>query len=123
MPGGPTGSQEIVLSDRTLIIYSASEQKSAQANSVLINLDLAVRNTSGKAIKNLPAFFQLVGLEGDTFSYQYNSTDSFYGPIAAHVTDRGLIVFQVPAAAATKMSLLYRPEITKETAIIQLKIV
>ncbi len=123
VPGGPKGSQEVVLSDRTLIIYGASEQKSTQASSVLINLDLAVHNTSGKAIKNLPAFFQLVGMEGDTFSYQYNSTDTFYGSIAAHTTDRGLIVFQIPLAAGANVSLLYRPEIAKETAIIQLKIV
>ena len=122
VPGGPTGSQEIVLGDRTLIIYKVSKQKSATANSTLINLDLAVKNTSKKAIQNLAAFFQLVGPEGDTFSYQYNSTDTFYGPIAAYTTDRGLIVFQLPTAAATKLSLLYRPETAKETVIVQLKI-
>jgi hypothetical protein len=122
VPGGPAGSQEVVLGDRTLIIYSAIKQKSASANSALINLNLAIQNTSGKAIMNQSTFFQLIGPEGDTFAYQYNSSDDFYGTITAHATHRGLVVFQVPTAATSSMSLLYRPEVAKETVIVQLKI-
>ena len=123
VPGGKTGSQQIVLGDRTLIINSVSKQKGASANSTLINLNLTVRNTSDKAIMNQSTFFQLIGSEGDIFGYQYNSSDNFYGPIAAHATSSGTIVFQVPAAAATSsLRLLYRPEIATETAIILLKI-
>ncbi len=123
VPGGKAGSQQIVLGDRTLIINSVSKQKGASTNSTLINLDLAVQNTSNKAIMNQSTFFQLIGLEGDIFGYQYNSSDNFYGTIAAHTTRSGTIVFQVPTSAATPgLRLLYRPEIATEAAIILLKI-
>ena len=122
VPGGKAGSQRIVLGDRTLIINSASKQQGASANSTLINLDIAIQNTSDKAIMNQSTFFQLMGPEGDTFGYQYNSSDNFYGIIAAHTTRSGTIEFQVPTAATSSMHLLYRPEIAPETAIILLKI-
>jgi hypothetical protein len=122
LPGGKAGSQQIVLGDRTLIINSVSKQQGASPNSTLITLDLAVRNTSHKAIMNLSTFFQLIGPEGDTFGYQYNSSDNFYGTIAAHRTRRGTIMFQVPTAATSSLRLLYRPEIATETAIILVKI-
>ena len=122
VPGGKAGSQQIVLGDRTLIISRVSKQKGASTNSTLINLDLAVQNTSDKAIMNQPIFFQLMGPEGDIFGYQYNSSDNFYGTIAAHATRSGTIVFQVPTAATSSLRLLYRPEIATETAIILLKI-
>ena len=122
VPGGKAGSQQIVLGDRTLIINSVSKQKAASTNSTLIYLDLAVQNTSTKAIKNQSTFFLLTGSEGDTFGYQYNSSDNFYGTIAAHKTRRGTIVFQVPTAATSSLHLLYHPEIATETVIILLKI-
>ena len=122
VPGGKTGSQQIVLGDRTLIIYSVSKQKGASTNSTLINLDLAVQNTSAKTIMNQLTFFQLIGPEGDIFGYQYNSSDNFYGTIGAHTTRGGTIMFQVPTAATSSLRLLYRPEIATETAIILLKI-
>jgi hypothetical protein len=122
VPGGKAGSQQVVLADRTLIINRVSEQKGASTNSTLINLDLTVQNTSNKAIMNQLNFFQLMGPGGDTLAYQYNSSDNFYGPIAAHTTDSGTIMFQVPAAATASLHLLYRPEIATETAIILLKV-
>ncbi len=122
VPGGKAGSQQIVLGDRTLIINSVSKQKGASTNSTLINLDLAVQNTSDKAIMNQLTFFQLIGPEGDIFGYQYNSSDNFYGTIVAHTTRSGTIMFQVPTAATSSLHLLYRPEIATETAIILLKI-
>jgi hypothetical protein len=120
VPGGKPGSQQIVLGDRTLIINSASKQQGASTNVTLINLDLAVQNTSEKAIMNQSTFFQLMGSEGDTFGYQYNSSATFYGPIAPHTTRSGTIVFQVPTAATAGLRLLYRPELATETAIIWL---
>jgi len=122
VPGGKAGSQRIVLGDRTLIINRVSKQRGASPNSTLINLDLAVQNTSAKAIMNLSTFFRLIGPEGDTFGYQSNSSDNFYGTIAAHTTHSGTIVFQVPTAATSSLRLLYRPEIATETAIILVKI-
>jgi len=122
VPGGKAGSQRIVLGDRTMILNSVSKQKGAGADSTLITLDLAIQNTSDKAIMNQSTFFQLMGPEGDTFGSQFNSSDNFYGTIAAHTTRSGTIVFQVPTAATSSMHLLYRPEIAPETAIILLKI-
>ena len=122
VPGGKAGSQQVVLGDRTLIINSASKQKGVSRNFSLIYLDLAVQNSSDKAIMNQPTFFQLMGPEGDIFDYQYNSSDNFYGPLAAHTTRSGTIVFQVPTAAASSLRLLYRPEIATETAIVFLRV-
>ncbi len=120
VPGGKAGSQQIVLGDRTLIINNVSKQKGASTNSTLINLDLAVQNTSNKAIMNHSTFYQLMGPEGDIFGYQYNSSDNFYGTIAARTTRSGMIVFQLPTAAASRLRLLYRPEIASETVIVLL---
>ncbi len=122
LPGGKAGSQQIVLGGRTLIINSVSKQKEASTHSTLINLDLAVQNTSNKAIMNQSTFFKLMGPEGDTFGYQYNSSDNFYGTITAHTTRSGTIMFQVPTAATSSLHLLYRPEIATETAIVLLKV-
>ncbi|TMC19832.1 MAG: DUF4352 domain-containing protein [Chloroflexi bacterium] len=119
--GGKAGSQQVVLADRVLVINEASMQKGASAETTLVNLDLSVRNTSSNAIMNQSSFFALMGPEGDTFAYQYNSSDNFYGPIAANSTRNGMVVFQVPTAAATSLRLLYRPEVATETAILPLK--
>lgn len=122
VPGGGAGSQLVVLLDRTLMIYSVSKHQGTSTSSTSIDLDLAVQNTSGKAIANQITFFQLMGPEGDIFGYQNNSSDTFYGTIAAHTTHRGTIEFQVPIAATASLRLLYRPEIATETAIILLNI-
>lgn len=123
LPGNKTGGQQVVLNDRTLIINRVTEQQGASASSILVSLDLAVQNTGNKTIMNQATFFQLMGPEGDAFGYQYNSTDSFYGTIAAHSSRSGTVVFQIPASVAKlSLHLLYRPEIAQETAIIPLKV-
>lgn len=123
VPGGKPGSQQVVLHSRTLIINSVTRQKGVSANSTLITLDLVIQNTSAGTIMNQSTFFQLMGSEGDAFGYQYNSSDNFYGPIAAHTTRSGTIVFQIPTSAIASLHLLYRPEIAAETTIVSLKIV
>ncbi len=60
VPGGKAGSQQVVLGNRTLIINSVSRQKGASTNSTLIDLDLAVQNTSDKAIMNQSTFSSLL---------------------------------------------------------------
>lgn len=121
VPGDNTGSQQVVLADRTLVISSATKQK-VNANSLLITLVITVKNTSAKSIMNQSTFFQLMGAEGDTFSYQYNSSDNFYGPVAAQSTRTGTISFQIPAAAATNLRLLYHSEIATETTLVTLNV-
>lgn len=122
LPGGRISSQKVVLGDRTLIINSVTSQRGAIKNSILIDLDIVVLNTSGKAIKNQAAFFQLVGPGGDTFGYQDNSSDTFYGTIGAHASRSSTIEFQIPAAAGSDLYLLYRPEIATETVLTRLTI-
>ena len=122
LPGGKINSQKVVLGDRTLIINSVTSQRAASKSSILIDMDIVVRNTTGKAIGNKAAFFQLVGPGGDTFGYQDNSPDNFYGTIGGHASRSGRIEFQIPSAAASSLYLLYRPEIAKETVLTRLKI-
>jgi len=122
LPGGKINSQKVVLRDRTLIINSVISQRAANKSSVLIGVDIVIRNTTGKAIRNKAAFFQLVGPGGDTFGYQDNSPDNFYGTIGGHASRSGMIEFQIPSAAASSLYLLYRPEIAKETVLTRLKV-
>lgn len=121
LPGGKVGSQKVVLSDRTLVINSVTSQRGTNQGSILIDLDLVVRNTSGKAIRNESTFFQLMGPEGDTFGHQTNSSDDFYRTIDAHASRSGTIEFEIPTAAASSLYLLYRPEIATETVLTRLK--
>src|SRR5574340_1221418 len=121
VPGGKPGAQQIVLKDRTLILSKVTVQNGPHSNSSLIGLDLTIQNTSSKAIMNLSNFFQLMGPEGDAFGYQYNSSDTFYGPISAFQKRTGTIMFEVPKAATSKLQLLYRPEVATETVIVSLK--
>jgi Domain of unknown function (DUF4352) len=121
LPAGQIGSQKVVLSDRTLVIKSVTTQRGKNQGSVLIDLDLVVRNTGGQPIRNESTFFRLIGLEGDTFSQQDNSY-AFYGSIAAHTSRSGTIGFEIPAAAASSLYLLYRPEIATETVLTRLKV-
>ncbi|HLI09131.1 MAG TPA: DUF4352 domain-containing protein [Ktedonobacteraceae bacterium] len=121
VPGGKPGSQQVVLGDRTLIISSVSEQKGTGANSTLVTVNLSIHNTSAKTIMNQPSFYELYGSGGDAFGSQYSSSVNFYGPIAANTIRSGTIVFQVPTAVASQLSLFYRPEIATETTIIALK--
>ena len=121
VPGGSIDSQQVVLADRTLVISSATKQK-VNTNSLLITLVITVKNTSAKSIMNQSTFFQLMGAEGDTFSYQYNSSDNFYGPVAAQSARTGTISFEIPAAAATNLRLLYHSEVATETVLVTLKV-
>ena len=121
LPGGKTGSQKVVLRDRILVINNVTKHRGADQRSILIDLDLVIRNTTGAAIRNESAFFQLVGPGGDAFGYQDNSPDGFYRSIGAHASRNGTIEFQIPAAAGSSLYLLYRPEIATETVLTPLK--
>jgi hypothetical protein len=120
--GNSANSTQAVLKDRTLLISSVSKQNGTTADSSLITLNLTVKNTSSKAIMNQATFFQLTGSEGDIFTYQYNSSDNFYGSVPVNGSHTGTIVFQLPAAAAHNLHLLYRPEVATETALVALSI-
>jgi hypothetical protein len=121
LPGGSSTSQQAVLKDRTLVIESVSKQKGTNPDPVAINLTLTIKNTGDRAIQNQASFFQLIGMDGDFFG-QINSSDNFYGPIAAHTTRSGTINFQLPAAAATNLRLMYRSEVPSGALLIPLKL-
>ena len=123
LPGGPVSSQKVVLSDRTLTITSVTSRSGASRSSILIDLNLLVRNTSGKVIQNKAAFFELIGAEGDTFSHQgTNSPGDINGYIDPHASRSGSIEFEIPTAAASNLYLLYRSEIATETVLTRLTI-
>lgn len=122
VPGGSANSEQVVLQDRTLNINSVNKQSVTNTSSSLITLVLTVTNTSNKPIMNRPNFFQLMGSEGDIFSYQANSSDTFYGTIPATSASSGIITFQIPAAATHNLHLLYRPEVAAETALVALNV-
>ena len=120
--GGNAGSQQVVLSDRTLVINNVSKHNNANGSMSLVTLVLMIKNTSNNPIKNQASFFRLIGTEGDTFTYQSSSSANFYGDIAAHSSRNGTVVFQIPVAAAANLQLLYRPEVETETVLVVLKV-
>lgn len=121
VPGGGPTSQQVVLSDRTLVISSVSKQQGS-ANALTITVMMTVKNTSGKAIMNESSFFQLVGSEGDTFGLSSNAAASFFGTIASHASRSGQLVFELPTGAASKVRLLYHSEVGTETVFVPLSI-
>lgn len=124
LPGGKAGSQKVALGDRTLVINSVTKHQGNNHNqrSVLIELNLVVRNTGQKPIRNESGFFELIGSGGDTFSSKVRSSDAFYGTIGTGESRSGLIEFRIPAAAASGLFLLYRPENTAEAVITRLQV-
>jgi hypothetical protein len=112
----------VELGDRTLVLNSVSKQDNADGKSSLITLALTIKNTSNKPIRNEASFFQLMSAEGDTFTYQSNSSDTFYSDISGHSSRDGTIVFQIPKAAASNLRLLYRPEVATETVVMPLNV-
>lgn len=120
--GSNTNSVQVVLKDRILMINSVSKQNSTNAASSLITLALTMKNTSKKPIMNQSTFFQLMGAEGDIFTYQSNSSDNFYSPVPASSSRSGTIVFQIPKAATSSLRLFYRSEIATETVLVSLKV-
>jgi hypothetical protein len=122
VPGGNANSQQVALQDRTLVLNQASKQDNAAGTSSLITLVLTIKNTSDKPIMNQPSFFQLLSTEGDSFTYQSNSSDNFYTEVPAHSSRDGTIVFQIPRAAASHLRLLYRPEVATETVVMSLNV-
>ncbi len=121
LPGGKISSQQVVLRDRTVVITSVTRQQGTNQGSILINLDLVVRNTSERAIRNESTFFRLIGPEGDAFGQQGNGSGDFYRTIDPHASRGGTIEFEIPAVAASSLYLIYRPEIATETVLIRLK--
>ena len=122
VPNGSANSGQVVLKDRTLVLNDVSKQSAADGHSSLISLVLTVKNTSDKPIQNQSTFFQLMGTEGDIFTYQSSSSDNFFADIPAGSTSNGTIVFQIPTAAASNLRLLYRPEVATETVLMALKV-
>ena len=122
VPGGNANSELVMLKDRMLMINSSRKQDAVSTTSSLITLVLTVKNIGEKPIMNRPTFFQLMGIEGDIFTYQSSSSDDFYGTIPPQSARNGTIVFQIPEVAAHNLRLLYRSEISTETVLVSLKL-
>jgi hypothetical protein len=122
LPGGKAGSQRVALSDRTLVINSVTKRQAKKQQSVVIDLNVAVRDTGKKVIRNESGFYELIDPEGDTFSATAGNSGSFYGTIGSQASRSGLIEFQIPAAAAPGLFLLYRPDNGADTVITRLQV-
>ncbi|HCI79414.1 MAG TPA: hypothetical protein DHW02_06975 [Ktedonobacter sp.] len=120
VPGGSTHSQQVALSDRTLIINNVTKSAGASASSVTITLSVEVKNTGSKAIMNQSDYYILTSSEGDSFGVTSSPTSSFYGSISASNSHSGTLVFQIPSAAATGLRLMYRPEVAADTTFLPL---
>jgi hypothetical protein len=86
----------------------------------VIDVDIAIRDSTDKPILNQPAYFQLIGPEGDGFAPRGDAPDPFYGTLDTGTTRSGTLEFQLPAAAGSGLRLLYRPEIATETVTVPL---
>jgi hypothetical protein len=122
LPGGKAGSQTVALSDRILVINSVTKRPAKQKQSVVIDLNVAVRDTGQKVIRNDSGFYELIDLGGDTFTATARDSGSFYGTIGSQASRSGVIEFQIPAAAASGLFLLYRPENGADTVLTRLQV-
>ncbi|GAC1646149.1 MAG: hypothetical protein NVS4B12_12830 [Ktedonobacteraceae bacterium] len=118
IPGGGLHSQQVVLTDRTLIINGVSEGPGTNVNSTAISMTMTLKNTSAKTITNSSSYFSLFGAEGDAFGLPANTTGSFFGPINANDSRTGTVVFQVPTAATKGLKLFYRSEVVSEAVFV-----
>lgn len=121
VPGSDGQAQQVVFSDRVLVIENVSHQPGTDAGSTAISVTLLIKNTSSHTITNQASYFQLLGEEGDTFGLQTNAA-SFFGSIAPNSTRSGTIVFQIPTVAATGLHLFYSPDVVTDKALVTLKI-
>ena len=118
IPGGGIHSQQVVLSDRTLIINDVSKSAGSDANSTAISMSMTMKNTGTKAITNSPDFYSLFGTEGDAFGLSAKTTGSFFGSIEANSSRNGTVVFQVPTGAAKSLKLFFRSNVANESVFI-----
>ena len=109
--GGSASSQQVGLADRQLVIENVSRQVDATTGTTTVTIKLEIKNTSGKNIKNLATYYQLVGAEGDMFGLSADTNGSFFGTVASGSMRSGTLTFQqIPTAAIKKLQLLYRSE-------------
>jgi hypothetical protein len=120
LPGGKAGSQQVMLSDRTLVISSVTRRQAKGQQSAVIDLNLAVRDTGKKAISNESGFYELMDPGGDTFGATSAGSGAFNGPIGSGASRGGILEFQVPASAAPALFLLYRPGSGADTVLTRL---
>lgn len=122
LPGGKANSQTVTLSDRTLVINSVTKRQAEDKESVIIDLNVAVRDTGKKVIRNDSGSYELTDPSGDMFSATAGNSSSFYGTIGSHASRSGVIEFQIPAAAASGLFLLYRPDNGADTVLTRLQV-
>jgi hypothetical protein len=112
--------QPISLPDRTIAIVSFSERFQKSNKAEFVDVSITITNSGQNPISNQPRYFQLIGQGGDIFSYQDNSSDTFYSPIDPQTSRTGLIEFEIPGAAAKGLELLYRPDVASDAVIARL---
>lgn len=121
LPGSNGQGQVVTLSDRMLVIEKVSSQAGTDPTSTAVSITITVKSTSAKAILNQASYFQVVGAEGDAFGTQSTGGNTFFSPIAPHLSHSGTLIFQVPTGAIRGgLRLLYRSEVATETVFVVL---
>jgi hypothetical protein len=88
----------------------------------LIDLDLGVQNNGDQGILNQSVSFELIGPDGDTFASRSADSGPFYGTVAGHGARTGVVEFEVPKAATSGLSLIFRPGPNAQAAMLSLKV-
>jgi hypothetical protein len=114
--GGPPAPEHVQLAGRAFVLEGVA---TSGTGPIVIRLDVAIDNTGTTPLRNDATFFTLLSREGDTFG-QVSASAGFYGMLAAGSERRGTVVFQVPAAAAAGLRLLYRPDVATDSVLVDL---
>jgi hypothetical protein len=121
-PGGKPGTQEVVLGDRTLTVNHVSEQAGPDPKSAFVDVTMTLQNNGDPGIVNQSTAYELIGPDGDIFGYRSPDSGPFFGTVAGHAIRNGVVEFEVPKAATSGLSLIYRPGPKAQPAILTLKV-
>jgi hypothetical protein len=117
-PGGR--DQQVTLGDRTVRVDSASPRSLARDDFVAVDVDVTLQAVGPGAVENRPSDYSLLGPSGDVFGTTTDTSNPFWGALAATAKRQGTVTFEIPTAAQSRLQLLYRPGGTEEAVVFPL---
>jgi hypothetical protein len=114
----PDGQRQVVLGDRVLTVSNVNEQLSGNATAIRVNV--VVRNTGKRPLPDQTTRFQVMTPEGDAFQARATNAKVRRGAIASGASRAATLVFDLPAAAAANVRLVYRPAADTPTVLMPL---
>lgn len=118
----PSGQQNVALGNLMLSIDRAVRVPGASTGSVSVHVDVAIRNSGVTSVASDSTAFQVMVPDGDIFPAKADASASVSGSIGSHSVRTGTVAFDLPAAAASNLRLMYRPSAVSQTAIIPLNL-